>query len=332
MKKKVTRKHIWKVLKNTFKGFSEHRITKMSSSLAYYTIFSLAPLLIIIISLSGLFLGQDAAEGKVYEQLSNFIGPDTASQLQTMIQNASLTGKSKFAAIIGVVTLIIGATTVFAQIQDTINFIWGIKPKPKKGWLNMLKNRFLSFSVIIGLGFLLLVSLTISTLIETFSNSLQAHFPHITFLFVYVINIIITLIVTTLIFGAIFKVLPDAKIKWTDVLAGAITTAILFMLAKFGISFYISKSNVGSTYGAAGSLVILLLWIYFSAMILYFGAEFTKAYAIEFGSEIHPEDYAVTTKTVEIETGKKSIQEKEKPDEETEALKKKHQQEGEKPG
>src|SRR6185437_15133016 len=301
MKKKVTPKHIWKVLKNTFKGFSDHRITKMSSSLAYYTIFSLAPLLIIIISLSGLFLGKDAAEGKIYEQLSNFIGPDTASQLQTMIQNASLTGKSKFAAIVGVATLIIGATTVFAQIQDSINFIWGIKPKPKKGWLNMLKNRFLSFSVIVGLGFLLLVSLTISTLIETFSNSLKVHFPQITVVVLYVINVVITLIVTTLIFGAIFKVLPDAKIKWRDVLAGAITTAVLFMLAKFGISFYISKSNVGSTYGAAGSLIILLLWIYFSAIILYFGAEFTKAYTIEFGSEIHPENYAVTTKTVEVE-------------------------------
>jgi len=324
MKKKVTPKHIWKVLKNTFKGFSDHRITKMSSSLAYYTIFSLAPLLIIIISLSGLFLGKDAAEGKIYEQLSNFIGPDTASQLQTMIQNASLTGKSKFAAIVGVATLIIGATTVFAQIQDSINFIWGIKPKPKKGWLNMLKNRFLSFSVIVGLGFLLLVSLTISTLIETFSNSLKVHFPQITVVVLYVINVVITLIVTTLIFGAIFKVLPDAKIKWRDVLAGAITTAVLFMLAKFGISFYISKSNVGSTYGAAGSLIILLLWIYFSAIILYFGAEFTKAYTIEFGSEIHPENYAVTTKTVEVETGKKSIQEKEKPQAETDALKKKH--------
>jgi membrane protein len=176
------------------------------------------------------------------------------------------------------------------------------------------------------LGFLLLVSLTLSTLIETFSSSLKAHFPGITLVVIYVINTIITLIVTTLIFGAIFKVLPDAKIKWKDVLVGALITAVLFMLAKFGISFYISKSNVGSTYGAAGSLIILLLWIYFSAMILYFGAELTKAYAIEFGSAILPEGYAVTTKTVEVETGKKSIQEKEKPNEETEALKKINQQ------
>jgi len=271
----------------------------------------MAPLLIIIISLSGIFLGQDAAQGKIYDQLSNFIGSNAASQLQTMIQNASLSGKSKFAAIIGIVTLIIGATTVFAQIQDTINYIWGIKPKPKKGWLNFLKNRFLSFSVIIGLAFLLLVSLTLSTLIDGFSDALKAHFPQITVVFLYIINTLITLIITTLIFGAIFKVLPDAKIRWKDVLTGAITTAVLFMLAKFGISFYISKSNVGTTYGAAGSLVILLLWVYFSAMILYFGAEFTKAYAVEFGAEIRPDDYAVTTKIVEVEVGKKSIQEKE---------------------
>ena len=311
MKKKVTFKRLWKVLKNSFKGFSNDRITKMSSSLSYYTLFSMAPLLIIIISLSGIFLGQDAAQGKIYDQLSNFIGSNAASQLQTMIQNASLSGKSKFAAIIGIVTLIIGATTVFAQIQDTINYIWGIKPKPKKGWLNFLKNRFLSFSVIIGLAFLLLVSLTLSTLIDGFSDALKAHFPQITVVFLYIINTLITLIITTLIFGAIFKVLPDAKIRWKDVLTGAITTAVLFMLAKFGISFYISKSNVGTTYGAAGSLVILLLWVYFSAMILYFGAEFTKAYAVEFGAEIRPDDYAVTTKIVEVEVGKKSIQEKE---------------------
>jgi len=323
MKKKVTFKRLWEVLKKSFKGFSNDRITKMSSSLSYYTIFSMAPLLIIIISLSGLFLGQDAAQGKIYDQLSNFIGSNAASQLQTMIQNASLSGKSKFAAIIGIATLIVGATTVFAQIQDTINFIWGIKPKPKKGWLNFLKNRFLSFSVIIGLAFLLLVSLTLSTIVDTFSASLKAHFPQITVVLLYVINTVITLLLTALIFGTIFKVLPDAKIRWRDVITGAITTAVLFMLAKFGISFYISKSNVGSTYGAAGSLVILLLWVYFSAMILYFGAEFTKAYAVEFGAAIHPDDYAVTTKIVEVEVGQKSIQEKEKTELKTHEVNKK---------
>lgn len=321
MTKTVTLKKIWQILKKSFKGFSDDKVTMLSSSLAYYTVFSMAPLLIIIISLSGLFLGQDAAQGKVYAQLARFIGPDTASQLQQMIQNASLTGKSHLAAIIGIATLIIGATTVFAQIQESVNFIWGLKPKPKKSWLKLLKNRFLSFSVIIGLGFLLLVSLSISALIDSFSSSLKAHFPDVAVVIFYILNLVITLVVTTLIFGAIFKVLPDAKIKWRDVAAGAITTAVLFMLAKFGISFYISKSDVGSTYGAAGSLVILLLWVYFSSIILYFGAEFTKAYAVEFGSNIYPDTYAVTTKTVEVETGKKTVQSKEKTEVKTQQVK-----------
>jgi membrane protein len=311
MKKKISFKGIWEVLKNSFQGFGDDKITKMSSSLAYYTIFSMAPLLIIIISLSGIFLGQDAAEGKIYAQLTAFVGANTASQLQEMIKNASLSGKSVTAAVIGIATLVIGATTVFAQIQDSINFIWGLKPKPKRGWLKFLKNRFLSFSVIIGLGFLLLVSLSISALIDGFSNSLQAYFPKVTVVIFYIINLLITLAITTLIFGAIFKVLPDAKIKWKDVLVGSVVTAVLFMLGKFGISFYIGKSQVGSTYGAAGSLVILLLWVYYSAIILYFGAEFTKAFAVKYGSQIHPDDYAVTTKVVEVESGNQSIQEKE---------------------
>jgi membrane protein len=311
MKEKISFKGIGEVLKNSFKGFGDDKITKMSSSLAYYTIFSMAPLLIIIISLSGIFLGQDAAEGKVYGQLAAFVGANTASQLQEMIKNASLSGKSVTAAIIGIATLVIGATTVFAQIQDSINFIWGLKPKPKRGWLKFLKNRFLSFSVIIGLGFLLLVSLSISALIDGFSNSLQAYFPKVTVVIFYIINLLITLAITTLIFGAIFKVLPDAKIKWKDVLVGSVVTAVLFMLGKFGISFYIGKSQVGSTYGAAGSLVILLLWVYYSAIILYFGAEFTKAFAVKYGSKIHPDQYAVTTKTVEVESGNQTIQEKE---------------------
>jgi membrane protein len=278
----------------------------------------LAPLLIIIISLSGIFLGKDAAEGKVYGQLENFVGSNTALQLQEMIKNASLSGKSDVAVAIGIITLVIGATTVFAQIQDSINSIWGLKSKPKNGLLEFLRNRVLSFSVIIGLGFLLLVSLTLSTLIDGFSNVLQTRFPDMTVVFFYVVNLILTLLITAVIFGAIFKVLPDAKIKWKDVTAGAVTTAILFMLGKFAISYYIRQSHVGSTYGAAGSLVILLLWVYYSAIILYFGAEFTKAFAVKYGSSIHPNDYAVTTKTIEVEAGKKSVQEKEKEIEEDE--------------
>ncbi len=314
MKKKVSFKGMIEVFKNSISGFSDDKVTKLSASLAYYTVFSMAPLLILIISLCGLFLGREAVEGKIYAQLAGFVGSDTAAQLQGIIKNAAITGKSHVAIIIGAITLLVSATTVFAEIQESINMIWGLKPKPKRGWLKFIQNRFLSFSVIASLGFLLLVSLAITAIIDGFSARLRAFFPEVTVVIFYIINVVITLAVISTIFAVIFKVLPDAKIKWKDVMAGAIATTLLFMLGKFAISFYISKSNVGSTYGTAGSLVVLLLWIYYSSFILYFGAEFTKAYAIKYGSEIHPTEYAVTTKTVEVETGNKSIQSKEAAD------------------
>lgn len=311
MKEKLSLKGLWGVLKDSFKGFGNDKVTKLSGSLAYYTVFSLGPLMVVIISLCSIFLGREAVEGKIYQQLNNFVGSDTALQLQDIIKNAAISGKGTMAAIIGGITLLIGATTVFGDIQDSINRIWGIKPKPKKGWLKMLQNRFLSFSVIATLGFLLLVSLGISAIIEALMNSFRAKYPDVAVIIVYIVNLLLTLIITAFIFAVIFKVLPDARIKWRDVLAGAIATAILFILGKFGISFYISKAKVGSTFGAAGSLVILLLWVYYSSIILYFGAEFTKAYAVKYGSEIHPNEYAVTTKEVEVETGDQSVQETE---------------------
>jgi len=312
MQKKLTFKGIWEVLKKAFSGFSDDKITKLSASLAYYTIFSMGPLLVVIISLCGLFLGREAVEGKVYAQLQGFVGADTAAQLQQIIKNAAINGKSTMAAIIGVVTLVIGATTMFAEIQDSINTIWGLKPKPKKnGLLLMLRNRVLSFSTIVTLGFLLLVSLVVTAVIEGISKRLQAHFPDVTVVIFYIINLLLTLGVSALIFAVIFRVLPDAKIRWKDVLVGAIVTALLFMLGKFGISLYVSKTNVGSTYGTAGSLVVVLVWVYYSSIILYLGAEFTKAWAVKYGTAIHPDEYAVTTKTVEVEMDKASVQQKE---------------------
>jgi membrane protein len=311
MKKKLSVKGIWEVLKNSFSGFGRDNVTKLSGSLAYYTVFSMGPLLVVIIALCGLFLGREAAEGSIITQLQKFVGHDTAAQLQQIIKNASINGKGHIAAVIGIITLLIGATTVFSDMQDSINRIWGLKPKPKKGWLKMLQTRFLSFSIIISLGFLLLVSLGISAIIESISTRLKAAYPDVTVVVFYIVNLLLTLFISILIFGVIFRVLPDARIRWRDVLAGAVATAVLFMLGKFGISFYISKSKVGSTYGAAGSLVILLVWVYYSAIILYFGAEFTKSYAVKYGSAIHPNEYAVTMKQVEVETGKQTVQKKE---------------------
>ncbi|PQJ09145.1 ribonuclease BN [Flavipsychrobacter stenotrophus] len=305
-------KDTWEILKNSFEGFSNDKVTKLGGSLAYSTVFSMGPLLVVIISLCGLFLGREAVEGKIYHTLEGFMGRNTAIELQDIIKKAALGGKSGVAVVIGSITLLIGATSVFNEIQDSINGIWGIKPKPKKGWVKMLQNRFLSFSVIISLGFVLLVSLMVTSFVDGFSQKLQTYFADTTVVIFYIINQLLTLTVVSLMFAVIFRVLPDAQIKWKDVIAGAVITAVLFMLGKFGISIYISKSNVGSTYGAAGSLVVLLLWVYYSSLILYFGAEFTKAYAIKLGSEIKPNHYAVTTKQVEIETGNASIQENDK--------------------
>ena len=311
-KKALTLKGFWFIIKDAIKGLSDHKLIKLSGSLAYSTIFAMGPLLVLIISLCGIFLGAESAQGKVYGVLQDFVGQDTAAQLQEIIKNASLSGKSSTAAIIGGIVLLIAATSVFAEIQDSINDIWGLKAKPKKSWLKFLKDRFLSFSVIITLGFLLLVSLTITGLIEALSHHLQARFPDVAVTIFYIINLLMTLLISMLIFGVVFKVLPDAIIRWKDVVFGALVTAILFMIGKFGISLYVSKSQIGSTYGAAGSLVVLLVWIYYSSIILYLGAEFTKAYAIRYGNAIHPSAYAVTTQQVEVEKGKQTIQENEK--------------------
>jgi membrane protein len=297
-------KELWSALKNSFKGFSDHKIPKLAASLAYYTVFSLGPLLIVIIFLCGIFLGKEAIEGSIYTQINGLIGSDAAKQVQDIIKNASLSDKGPTAAIIGVITLIIGATSVFGELQDSINSIWGLKAKPKQGFLKMIKNRLLSFGIIGTLGFLLLVSLGATAVVEALGNRLKDIFPGVAVVIFYIINLVLTLVVTTALFAVIFKVLPDAKIKWKDIWGGAIATSILFLLGKFAISFYISKSDVAGTYGSAGSLVILLVWVYYSAIILYFGAVFAKEYATKFGNGIEPNEYAVVAEEVTVEKGK----------------------------
>lgn len=306
--KRITVKGMLEVMKCSLQGFMDDKVLKLSASLAYYTVFSLAPLLIVLLFVCGQIFGREAIEGSVYGQIEGFVGAQSALQLQEIVKNASISDKSNVAAIIGIITLLIGATTVFAEIQDSINSIWGLKTKPGKSLVQFIKTRIASFGVIGSLGFLLLVSLGVTALVEALSKQLKNQFPDVTVVVFYIINILITFIVTTSLFAVIFKVLPDAKIKLRDVLAGAIATTLLFMLGKFGISFYISKSEVGTTYGAAGSLVVLLVWIYYSSVILYFGAEFTKAYAVKFGAPIHPNKYTVTTRMVEVEEGKVSVQ------------------------
>jgi membrane protein len=290
--KKFSMGLVWSSLKHSFKGFSEDKITKLSASLAYYTVFSLGPLMIVIIFLCSMFLGREAVEGSINNQLQSFIGSDAAKQIQEIIKNASISGKGGIAAVIGVITLLIGATTVFGEIQDSINGIWGLKASPKAGMLKLILSRVLSFGLITTLGFLLLVSLAVTAVVEGLGARLKDAFPDIAVIVFYVINLLLTLGVTTLLFAIIFKVLPDVKIKWKAIWPGAIATSLLFMIGKFAISFYVSKSDIGSTYGAAGSLVILLVWIYYSSIILYFGAEFTKSYALQKGEPVSPSEYA----------------------------------------
>lgn len=297
-------KEIGKVIIQSFKKFAEDKIPKYSASLAYTTVFSFGPLLIVIIFLCSIFFGQEATQGRIYAQMQQFVGHDTAEQLQTIIKNASLSGKGPAAAVIGIITLLFGATAVFAEIQDSINTIWGLKAKPKKGLWKIVHNRFLSFSVVVSLGFLLLVSLAISTIIEGLSDKLKHSFPDAAVIIFYILDLVISFVVITALFAVIFKVLPDAKTKWKDILPGAVASGILFMIGKFAISFYIGKSHVGTTYGAAGSLVVLLLWVYYSAIILYLGAEFAKTWISHNGFSIRPNDYAVAIKKVEVETDK----------------------------
>ena len=294
-------KNILAVLKQSGIDFVDNSVPRMSAALSYYTLFSLAPVLLIVITVSGIFYGREAIEGTLFGQIKNFVGTDAAKQIQDIIRNAATARHSTFASVVSIAALVFSATGVFTEIQGSINAIWQLKAKPKKGWLKFLFNRVLSLSMVLGLGFILLVSLLLNTILEILLKRLLTILPEGSVWITYSINMLITFIVISFLFGVIFKLLPDAKVQWKDVRQGAFLTAVLFMLGKFGIGYYLGKSNPGGTYGAAGSVVIILLWIYFSAMILYFGACFTKVNAQFSGRHIFPNQYAVFIKHIEVE-------------------------------
>ena len=302
-------KHAWKITQHSITEFFNGNILKLSASLAFFTIFSLPGLLIIIIWFSDLFYGREIVEGSLYHQLEGFVGHSTALDMQETIRNATDNAGSSFATVIGLIALIIGATSVFGEIQDSINHIWRLKPKPKKGFgiLKLLFNRLLSFSMIITLGFLLLISLVINGGMDFLLDKLMLKYPQLTVLLIYILNLISTFLITAFIFATIFKVLPDARIKWKHVRIGACVTAVLFMLGRFVITYYLGHNRMSSAYGAAGSLIVVLLWVYYSSMILYFGAAFTHAYVLHKGSRIYPNSYAVWVQQIEVES-EKSIQ------------------------
>jgi membrane protein len=313
MRKYFTRQALkdgFTILKAAFKGFMNDMALKYSASLSYYTVFSLAPLLLLVISLAGIFFGKDAIQGKVFAEINGLVGNDAAKQIQDMIGHLEMSGKSTISVIIGVITLIVGATTVFGEIQESINIIWQVRAKPKKAWLKLIRDRLLSGSLIISLGFLLMVSLIINGALVAISDKLKTFLPDITVVIFNIINVIISFIVITILFGVIFKVLPDVKISWKEVRSGAIFTAILFMLGRLVIGIYVGMSVNSSSYGAAGSLIAILLWVYYTAAILYFGAEFTKAYVDFKGKRIQPAEYAVHVEMTEEETKVKVLPKK----------------------
>ena len=297
---KFSFKSIWLVIKSSGQDFANFRITRMSAALAYYTIFAIAPMIILIINVSTIFYRKQATvQNSIYSEIRSFVGDAAALQIQDLIKTATLSKGSTFASVVSIIAIVIAATGIFSEIQDSINIIWGLKAKPTNGILKILINRLLSFSIIVSVSFVLLVSLLVNSILDILLTRLERVFPHIKI--AYIGNFILTFIITTYLFGAIFKILPDAKIKWKDVLKGAITTALLFMLGKFAITFYLGTKNIGNIYGAAGSIVIVLLWVYYSAIILYFGAAVTKNNAQLHGNRIYPNDYAVWTEYIEKE-------------------------------
>lgn len=278
---------IFRLFRDTFENWNNDHAPRLGAALAYYTVFSLGPLLIIAIAIAGLVFGQSAAQGQIMAQLRGFLGDQGAAFVQAAIEASSRPREGIIATLIGIVTLMLGALGVFGQLQDALNAIWGVKPKPGRGIRGMLHDRLLSFSMVVVVGFLLMVSLIISAALSAFTRYFGGMLPF-SATTLEGIDFFISLVVITVLFAFVFKYLPDAQVRWRDVWIGALLTAILFAIGKFLLGFYIGNSAVGSTYGAAGSIIIVLIWIYYSAQILFFGAEFTKSYAKRYGPGIIP--------------------------------------------
>ncbi len=278
--------------------FAENGL-KLSASLSYYTLFSMAPMLLIVISIGSILLGKEAAEGYLYSQFEGLMGKTGALQLQDMINNVRISGDTPWVTAIGVITFFLGATGVFIEIQDSINTIWSIKVKPKRGWVRFLLTRLISFSMVVGIGFLLMVSLVLSALLSMMDDWITANISSFAWL-AYILSNAISVGAVLLLFAVVFKVLPDAELKWSDVFVGAFFTAVLFLIGKYLINLYLSQSSTVSAYGAAGAVVLIILWVYYSAIILYFGAEFTKVYSNEYGGKIRPSPIAVFVEKKEV--------------------------------
>ena len=281
------------LLKNAFTEFQDDNVVKLSASLAYYTVFAIGPLLLVILSLTGLFFEKEAISGSMYVQMRSLMGESGATYIMEIIQTLQEQKTAARYSFLGFIILAFGATSVFADIQDSINYIWSIRAKPKRGWLKFIKNRLLSFSIIVGIGFVLITSLMINSIADLLTERLSRIFNYESVFVFKTVNTIILFFIVSFMFSVIYRVLPDAKISWKDSKIGARFTAFMFILGKFLIGYYLGSSNMSNTYGAAAAIIIILTWVYYTAIILYFGAEFTKVYAWKYGQGIKPYENSV---------------------------------------
>jgi membrane protein len=282
-------KALWAVVKDAGQQWLNDKAPRLGAALAYYTVFSLAPLLVIIIALVGLVFGQEAAQGQISAQMTGLVGPEGGKAIEAMVKSASEPRNGILGTVLGLIMLVFGATGVFGQLQDALDTIWDVKPKAGRGLWGIIRDRVLSFSMVLGIAFLLLMSLVVSAAL-TATMSLFGDFK--SGIIGQVITTAIDLTVVTGLFAMIYRFLPDAKIAWKDVWFGAIVTSVLFAIGKLAIGLYLGSSGVASGFGAAGSLAVLLVWLYYSAQIFLFGAELTRSYAVLLGSGFEPKKNA----------------------------------------
>ena len=282
--------------KQTFKEYSADKAPRLGAALSYYTVFSLAPVLVLVISIAGLVFGNDAAQGRIVGQLQGLIGREAAQVVQTMLAKASDRGSGIISTVVGFVMLLVGATGVLIELQSAINTVWKVAPRPGGGLKAILHERLLSFGLILSFGFILLVSLLLSALLAGMGGMMSRLIPGWV-VFGYLLNYAVALGLMTALIATIYKILPDVRIAWRDVWVGALATSILFQIGKFAIGLYVGKASVGSPFGAAGSLAVLLVWVYYSSQIILLGAEFTRVSAMKRGARIEPTAHAVLVDT-----------------------------------
>jgi membrane protein len=283
------------IFRDTFIQWLDRDPFRSTAVIAFYTIFSLPGLLVIIINLAGYFYGQEAVTRRISSEIEGMIGGNTAKDIEAIIANASVNQDFTFASFIGIATLIFGATGVFYQLQQTLNLIWQVTPQPKRKIVKMILDRIFSFGLILAVGFLLLVSLVLSALLTLLSEWVSYYFSETFVTLFRLLDFSLSLGVVTLLFAAIFKFLPDAKVPWTDVWVGAFVTALLFVVAKLALGFYFGHSNPASAYGAAGTVILIMLWVSYAGSIILFGAEFTRIHADRRGAKVKPLEFAVST-------------------------------------